>query len=155
TLSMVPEGDLICGGDPFAPSCVLHCPDVDDGLMPGDRIDADRNIANGCECVLSSTSDAPGPVRTSGSMLDVNCDGADGIVVESIYVAPDGDDAGPGSPTRPMRTIEAALQRSAISLGTMAPRRHVFVAVGVYTESIHPLDGVLLHGGYRRDFLSL
>jgi hypothetical protein len=155
TLSTVPEGDLVCGGDPFAPACVLHCPDADDGIMPGDRIDADRSIATGCECIVTSATDAPGPVRTSGPMLDPNCDGADGIVVGSLYVAPDGDDAGPGSPTRPMRTIDAALARAFASRGTASPRIHVFVAVGVYTETIHVPDGVQLHGGYRRDFLSL
>ncbi len=155
TMSAVPEGDLVCGGDPFAPSCVLHCPDADDGVMPGDRIDADRDIATGCECTVSAMSDAPGPVRTSGDMLDVNCDGADGIVVESFYVAHDGNDSWPGSPTRPLRTIDVALSRAAASLTTAAPRPHVFVAVGVYTETLHVPDGVQLHGGYRRDFLSL
>ncbi|MFO0711081.1 MAG: hypothetical protein U0353_14635 [Sandaracinus sp.] len=155
TLSRIPEGDLVCGGDPFAPSCVLRCPDTEDGIMPGDRIDADRDIATGCECTVSSLDDQPGPVRTSGEMLDVNCDGADGIVVESLYVAPDGDDAGPGSPTRPMRTVEAAIARASMSIGTPMPRTHVFVASGTYTESVELRDGVRVHGGYRRDFLAL
>jgi hypothetical protein len=155
TLSRIPEGDLVCGGDPFAPSCVLRCPDTEDGIMPGDRVDADRDIATGCECTVSSTLDAPGPVRTSGETLDVNCDGADGIVLESLYVAPDGDDAGPGSPTRPMRTLEAAVRRASESIGTAAPRTHIFVASGTYTESVELRDGVKIHGGYRRDFLAL
>jgi hypothetical protein len=155
TMSAIPEDDLICGGDPFAPACVLHCPDADDGVMPGDRIDGDRRIETGCECVVTSLEDGPGPVGASGSMLDVNCDGADGIVVRSIYVAPDGDDSAPGSPTRPMRTIDAALARAARSLSGDSPRPHVFVAVGVYTETLHVPDGVQLHGGYRRDFLAL
>ncbi len=155
TLSAVPEGDLVCGGDPFAPTCVLSCPDAVDGIMPGDRIDADRDIATGCECTVTSLSDDPGPVRAVGEDLDVNCDGADGIVVQSFYVAPDGDDAAPGSPTRPMRTIDAALARAAASLETPAPRPHVFIASGIYTETLHVPDGVLVHGGYRRDFLAL
>ncbi|MBN8614261.1 MAG: hypothetical protein J0L92_26920, partial [Deltaproteobacteria bacterium] len=155
TLSMIPEGDLVCGGDPFAPSCVLRCPDTEDGIMPGDRVDADREIATGCECTVSALDDRPGPVRTSGEMLDVNCDGADGIVVQSLYVAPDGDDAGPGSPTRPMRTIEAAIARASDSILTAMPRTHVFVASGTYTESVRLRDGVHVHGGYRRDFLAL
>ncbi len=153
--SRVPEGDLACGGDPFAPTCVLRCPDVEDGLQPGDRVDADRDIATGCECTLRSAADEPGPVLARGEALDVNCDGADGIVVESLYVAPDGDDAGPGSPTRPMRTIDAARARARASLTADAPRAHVFVAVGLYTETVHLPDGVRLHGGYRRDFLAL
>lgn len=155
TLSAVPEGDLVCGGDPFAPSCVLACPDAEDGIMPGDRIDADRDIATGCECTVGSLTDEPGPVRASGEDLDVNCDGADGIVIQSFYVAPDGDDAGPGSPTRPLRTLDVALRRAAESLETDSPRPHVFVAAGIYTETLHLPDGVLVHGGYRRDFLAL
>lgn len=155
TLSAVPEGDLECGGDPFAPSCVLACPDAADGIMPGDRIDADRIIATGCECTVTSLTDEPGPVLAVGEALDVNCDGADGIVVNSFYVAPDGDDAGPGSPTRPIATLQVALTRAADSLDTPAPRPHVFVASGTYAESVEVPDGVLVHGGYRRDFLAL
>ncbi len=155
TAEMLPEGDLTCGGDPFAPSCVLLCPDTVDGIMPGDRIDADRDIATGCECTVSSLSDDAGPLRAVGEDLDVNCDGADGIVVESFYVAPDGNDDGPGSPTRPLQTIQVALERAAESLGTDAPRPHVFIASGDYTEVLELPDGVRVHGGYRRDFLAL
>ena len=155
TAEALPEGDLTCGGDPFAPSCVLLCPDTLDGIMPGDRIDADRDIATGCECTVTSLDDEPGPVLAVGEMLDVNCDGADGIVVNSFYVAPDGNDANPGSPTRPLRSIQAALTRAAESLGTDDRRPHVFVAAGDYAEVLELPDGVLLHGGYRRDFLAL
>jgi hypothetical protein len=155
TADMIPEGDLVCGGDPFAPSCVLDCPDSHDGIQPGDRLDADRIISNGCECTVSSPDDVPGPVRTEGEDLDVNCDGADGIVVESFYVAPDGDDTGPGSPTRPLQTIAVALMRALESLESEDPRPHVFIASGSYTESIEVPDGVRVHGGYRRDFLAL
>lgn len=155
TQSSVPEGDLVCGGDPFAPSCVLACPDAEDGIQVGDRLDADRDIATGCECRVGSLVDEPGPVLAVGEDLDVNCDGADGIVTESFYVAPDGDDSGPGSPTRPLRTISAALRRAAESLDTDSPRPHVFVASGIYTESLQIPDGVRVHGGYRRDFLAL
>ncbi|MFK7987337.1 MAG: hypothetical protein AB8I08_15035 [Sandaracinaceae bacterium] len=155
TTSTVPEGDLVCGGDPFAPQCVLACPDAADGIDPGDRIDADRIIATGCECTVGSLTDEPGPVRTSGEDLDVNCDGADGIVLESFYVATDGNDDGPGSPTRPLRTLNVALARAAESLSEAEPRPHVFVASGTYAESVTVPDGVLVHGGYRRDFLAL
>ena len=155
TAEELPEGDLTCGGDPFAPSCVLLCPDVLDGIMPGDRIDADRDIATGCECTVGSLSDAPGPVLAMGEMLDVNCDGADGIVVESLYVAPDGDDAAPGSPTRPLRSVQVAIDRAVESMSTDAPRPHIFIASGNYTETLQLRDGVRLYGGYRRDFLAL
>lgn len=155
TSSTIPEGDLTCGGDPFAPTCVLLCPDVVDGIMPGDRIDADRDIANGCECTLTSLADAPGPVRTVGPALDLNCDGADGIVTQSFYVAPDGNDANPGSPTRPLATLQAAINQAHASLETAAPRPFIFVASGTYVENITLQSGVKIFGGYRRDFLGL
>ncbi len=155
TLSTAPEGDLVCGGDPFAPRCVLACPDAADGIMPGDRIDADLDIANGCECTVGSLSDVPGPVGAEGEALDVNCDGADGIVIQSFYVAPDGDDDGPGSPTRPLRTLQVGLDRAAASIGMPGARPHVFVASGTYAETVELPDGVFVHGGYRRDFLAL
>jgi len=156
TVDTVPEGDLICGGDPFAPSCVLDCPDAHDGIDVGDRVDADREIATGCECRVSVVDDIPGPLFTEGEDLDTNCDGADGIVVESFYVATDGDDTGPGSPTRPLRTLAVAMERASTSLAMGEDARpHVFIASGTYTETLALEPGVFVHGGYRRDFRAL
>jgi len=144
---------LVCGGDPFAPTCVNDCPDAADGIQRGDMLDADRVITNGCECevraLLDESGEAPGDGR-----LDSNCDGADGSVLSSIYVATSGDDAAPGSPTRPLRSIDVAVRRAFDSLRSSRPRPHVFVASGIYTETIHMRDGVSLHGGYRSDFLA-
>ncbi|MEM1417796.1 MAG: hypothetical protein AAGH15_23050, partial [Myxococcota bacterium] len=151
----LPEGDLVCGGDPFAPSCVLRCPDTEDGLDPGDRVDADGDIANGCECRLSSLTDAPGPSPAEGELLDTNCDGAEGIIAESVYVATGGARGGPGSPTRPLRSIQTAIDRAAASLETANPRPDVYVAGGVYTETLTLRSGVRVHGGYRQDFRAL
>ncbi len=150
TVSPVPEGDLVCGGDPFAPTCVLSCPDTLDGIQPGDRVDGDRDIATGCECTVSALTDVPGPVGAVGEDLDVNCDGADGEVPRSFYVATDGNDTGPGSPTRPLATLGAAMLR-ALDEG----RADVFIASGTYVEAVNLPSGVRLHGGYRRDFLAL
>lgn len=154
-VSSIPEGDLTCGGDPFAPRCVLECPDALDGIEPGDRIDADLDIANGCECTVSSLDDVPGPVAATGGTLDTNCDGADGVVVESFYVATDGDDRGPGSPTRPLKTLRRAVELASATLATGSPRPHIFVASGDYVETLSLADGLQLHGGYRRDYLAL
>lgn len=150
SLSPVPEGDLVCGGDPFAPTCVLSCPDTLDGIQPGDRVDGDRNIATGCECTVTSLRDVPGPVGAVGEDLDVNCDGADGEVTLSVYVAPDGDDTAPGSPSRPLATVAAAIE-VAVAQG----RPDVFLASGTYVEALTLPSGIRLHGGYRRDFLAL
>ena len=149
------ELDLACGGDPFAPTCTLACPDARNGIMIGDLLDGDLDIATGCECKVSSLSDAPGPAGAVNAALDVNCDGADGDVRASFYVATDGDDSYPGSPTRPLRTIGSAIDRARASLATALPRPHVFVASGTYTETIELAEGVLVHGGYRRDFRAL
>lgn len=144
---------LHCGGDPFAPSCVLACPDAQDGLQVGDHVDADRQPDNGCECTVSSLSDAPAQSDDEGA-LDDNCDGADGEARHAYYVAVDGDDSGPGSPTRPFASVARAAQAAADSLADSEPRPHVFVASGTYTEVVHVRAGVQLHGGYRSDFLA-
>ena len=143
---------LACGGDPFAPTCVTRCPDLANGLDVGDHVDADGRIDNGCECQVQALSDES--ATGSSKNVDTNCDGADGEVIESFYVATDGDDTGPGSPTLPLRTIGVAVARAAASLLTAAPRPHVYVASGTYTESVRVADGVFLHGGYRRDYLA-
>ncbi|HEX5656921.1 MAG TPA: hypothetical protein VFX59_06985 [Polyangiales bacterium] len=149
------ELELACGGDPFAPTCTLACPDARDGVMVGDMLDGDLDVANGCECKVSSVADVAGPTKAMDATLDVNCDGADGEVLGSFYVATDGDDSYAGSPTRPLRTIGAAMQRAQASLGGALPRAHVFVAGGVYTETVSLAEGVQVHGGYRRDFRAL
>jgi len=153
TRDMFAGEPLACGGDPFAPSCSVTCPDLDDGVQRGDHLDADRRIQNGCECVVASSSDAPG--QAPDEPLDANCDGADGDVLRSFYVAADGDDLGPGSASRPLRSISRGVERAAASLGTETPRPHVYIASGIYTEVVQLRDGVLVHGGYRRDFLAL
>ncbi len=149
--------ELVCGGDPFAPHCVLDCPDARDGLDPEDMIDADGDLTNGCECRWLSAGDEAGPLPTAGNErpLDTNCDGADGVVVESFYVSPDGDDAAPGSPTRPFRTITRGFEAAGASLSEASPRPHVFIASGTYVETPVLTPGIQVHGGYRRDFRAL
>jgi hypothetical protein len=146
------DQQLVCGGDPFAPRCALACPDSLNGIAPGDRLDGDLDLATGCECVVQRVADVPGPLMARAELLDQNCDGADGIVRESFYVASDGNDINVGSPTRPLRSISAAITRARASLVTPTPRPHVFIASGSYTETITLADGVFVHGGYRRDF---
>jgi hypothetical protein len=144
---------LQCGGDAFSPSCVLACPDARDGVQVGDRIDADRRPETGCECTVTSLRDDPAQADDENA-LDDNCDGADGETRHGYYVAVDGDDTGPGSPTRPFASVDRATRAAAESLTDSEPRPHVYVASGTYTEVVHVRAGVQLHGGYRSDFLA-
>ena len=50
-------------------------------------LDADRDLDNGCECAVSALADERRARRAADGQLDVNCDGADGIVLSSFYVA--------------------------------------------------------------------
>ena len=153
--TVVIGAEVICGGEPQAPRCALRCPDSLDGVQPGDELDADGDLANGCECTVSNIVDAPGPPGAVGEDLDVNCDGADGDVGGGIYVRTDGDDGNPGTPSLPLKTITEGLNRAAASLDGPEPKRDVYAASGTYIEAIVMPDGVNLHGGYQRDFLAL
>jgi hypothetical protein len=155
TADILPYGDLACGGDPFSPVCHLLCADELDGRQVGDEVDADLIIANGCECLVTSLDDPAGPVGAYGEDLDTNCDGADGVVTASFYVAPDGNDAWAGSPMRPLLTIGKAVDRAYESLSSTAVRADIFIVSGTYIETLTIPDGVSLHGGYRNDFLGL
>jgi hypothetical protein len=147
----VPAVDLACGGPPSRPRCAMRCADIEDGLDIGDRIDADLLIENGCECTFAAREDEAGALDGG---LDANCDGADGVVAESIYVAIDGSGTASGSPEDPRRSIAAAIAEAQASLSTATPRPHVFVAAGSYNEALHLVAGVHVHGGYAPDFRS-
>jgi len=77
---------------------------------------------------------------------DANCDGLDGNLAASLFVAPGGDDAAQGTIGAPLRTIGAAIQR-ATGKGIQA----VLIARGVYRETLVLPSGVSLFGGYDRD----
>jgi hypothetical protein len=75
--------------------------------------------------------------------LDANCDGFDGNLEESLFVAPGGDDAAAGSMQAPLKTIGMAIQRA-----TGKGKRTVLIARGAYEETLVLPDGVSLFGGY-------
>jgi hypothetical protein len=155
TETVLPGMELTCGGDPYAPRCRILCADEVDGVQVGDRLDADLDITNGCECSVSAIEDEAGPFGAFGEELDVNCDGADGIVRRSWYVVRDGDDTHPGSPLYPLLTIGEAIRRAEASFETTVPKPDIFVAAGTYLETVRVPNGVHLYGGYRADFLGL
>ena len=102
--------------------------------------DLNSNPDDGCECEFLSPADLPDGV-------DQNCDGADGDIGNAIFVAKNGDDSQSGAIDRPMLTIQAALDKA-----HAAGKRDVYVASGVYAQTIELKEGVGLYGGYSSDF---
>jgi len=153
TLNPLPERDITCGGPATSPLCALECADSLDGIQPGDLLDADLDLENGCECEVKSLSDDHGTDTPGGDGIDTNCDGADGVVSGSFYVVPDGDDNNPGSHLFPMGSVSAAVEAASATLGSDFERPDVLVAAGAYEEVLVVHEGVNVLGGYRTDFL--
>jgi CARDB len=77
---------------------------------------------------------------------DTNCDGIDGDETRAIFVSPIGDDSGPGTRSRPKRTMTAAV-------GLAASRgKDVFSTFGTYAEVLKVANRVGVYGGYRTDW---
>lgn len=129
----VPNADAVCDTSVGAPQCGYQC--------KAGSFDVNGLSADGCECTPLSDVDWP------GDGLDVNCDGIDGEVVGGVFVAKDGSDDNPGTLQAPLLTLTAGLL-----LAQQEGRRDVYVATGVYSESLLLLDGVGLYGGYSSDF---
>ncbi len=103
--------------------------------------DVNGSPVDGCECKPVAGDDL------AGDGVDSNCDGIDGDIAEGVFVTKNGDDAAPGTLEAPMLTVSAALAR-AFQTG----KRDVYVATGVYSESVALQAGVGLFGGYSSDF---
>jgi len=74
---------------------------------------------------------------------DSNCDGVDGDLARAVFVSPDGDDAGDGSPVAPLRTLKYAVERAANT------GKDVYLCQGTFREAVfqHGM-GANLYGGY-------
>jgi hypothetical protein len=115
-------------------SCILEC-------EPG-FVDVNGVTADGCECRRTSPdADPPDP-----DGADENCDGIDGEVPRGWFVSGTGDDNAAGTRDAPLRTIGAAIGRAG------GDRNHVYVASGVYLESVVLRAGVSVFGGYSTDY---
>jgi len=122
----------ICDDQKAVPDCKMQC-------KPAYH-DVNSNPADGCECFFESDEDLPDGV-------DQNCDGVDGEILNALFVAKNGDDGNPGSLAQPLLTVSAAVLQ-AVATG----KRDVYVATGVYTESVTLQPSVNLYGGYSSDF---
>ena len=114
------------------PTCGFSCKDG--------WFDANQLASDGCECKAQPGVDAPDGV-------DQDCDGVDGVAAFAVFVAKTGSDLNPGTRSSPMRSLVAAQER-ALSTG----RPHIYVATGVYGESLTLLPGISLYGGYAAGF---
>jgi len=122
-----------CDASLVVPTCAMEC-------QVGFH-DVNVNPVDGCECEWLSVVDHPDGV-------DRNCDGIDGEVANGIFVAKNGSDSNPGTMTQPMLTIQAGIDKALV-----APvKRDVYVATGVYAQSIELKSGVRVYGGYSSDF---
>ncbi len=128
----LPHATAVCDGSSSTPACGPVCLD---GF-----IDANRVAADGCECVVTDTSDAPG-----GG--DSNCDGVDGDATAAIFASPSGSDVNTGSHLSPVRSLGRAL-----ALAESSGHAFVLAAEGLYEEEIVLIAGVGLLGGYSLDF---
>ncbi len=99
-------------------------------------------------CTNGSESCIPGAPQGADSpddgFVDRNCDGIDGDESQALFVAPDGNDAWPGTKAQPKRTIQAAIDAAA------GPGRDVYISSGTYDESLTLRSNVSLYGGYSR-----
>jgi hypothetical protein len=128
----VANATRLCDSTGAVPQCSFVCDDR--------TADLNGNPADGCECVVVSDVDVP-------NGQDLNCDGVDGDVTMTVFVAKNGNDGNPGTIDAPVRTIQAGIDRA-----TAEGLRDVYVATGVYSESITLAAGVIVYGGYSSDF---
>ncbi|MFN8222703.1 MAG: hypothetical protein U0R50_05565 [Gaiellales bacterium] len=96
------------------------------------------------DCKPDDAAIHPGAAdRPDLGFIDTNCDGIDGDVKQSLFVAMSGSDTNPGTQEKPLRQVQAAL-------GKLGGNRSVLVATGVYARVV--LDGlpagIGIYGGY-------
>jgi hypothetical protein len=118
-----------------------------DECEPG-WIDLDGSPLNGCEyaCTPTGEADVPDP-----EFIDADCDGIDGNIVTSIFVAPEpvGVPGAPGTIVAPVPTIGEAILIARNDEG----RGPILVSEGVYNEQVTVQSGVSIYGGYRRGMI--
>jgi hypothetical protein len=95
-------------------------------------------------CVPSAGLDVP-----DRDFIDSNCDGIDGDVASSLFVATNGSDSSDGTIDSPFKTVQHAIETAA-----QQGVAHILISAGTYSELLtFPADvsGIHLHGGYNRE----
>ena len=122
----------VCAMDPAGPKCSIAC---QEGYF-----NVNGEFLDGCECLFVAGPDMP-------DGTDTDCDGIDGSINAAIFVSRSGSDLGNGTIDDPVRTIGIGIEK-AILLGL----GQVYVATGVYEESVILQPGISVFGGYSPDF---
>jgi hypothetical protein len=122
----------VCDKNKTVPDCTMKC--------LKDYFDVNKNPSDGCECKFQSSEDIP-------DGTDQNCDGVDGEILNAVFVNKNGNDANTGTIDDPLITVQAA-----VDLADSQSLRDVYVATGVYEESVMLKSGVSVYGGYSSDF---
>ena len=108
------------------------------------RTVADQNWAVMIRPAGQSDACSLRPDNPDNTYADSNCDGIDGDIAKSFFVALSGSDANPGTMAAPFRTIQTAINAAA----EHGAKKHVLVGRGNYLESVTLADGVSLFGQY-------
>jgi hypothetical protein len=95
------------------------------------------------DCAPSKASIHPGAGdKPDLDFIDSNCDGIDGDAAAAVFVSPTGNDASPGTLTRPLRTLAAAVAAAD------SRNRDVYASAGTYDEELDVVSRVGVYGGY-------
>ncbi len=122
-----------------------------DGAVPPSKppsplrsVDSDHDgYPDGLDCAPRDASVHPGATDMPDlHFVDANCDGIDGDLETAVFVSPAGNDANPGTMTRPLRTLAAAIAAAD------ARDKDVYAAAGVYPEELRLASRVSVYGGY-------
>lgn len=106
-------------------------------------INANSLTIDGCECVFVTDDDVPDDLG-----VDANCDGVDGVLTQSIFVATTdngGAASNDGTIDSPVDSIQAGIDLAAACPGGPCD---VLVSAGTFRGSIALAHGVSLFGGY-------
>ncbi len=123
----------VCDTSLAVPQCGYEC--------AGGAVDVNGLGDDGCECEPVAGPDL------AGDDIDSNCDGVDGEVNNAIFVSKDGIDGNPGTRDLPVLNVQVGIDRA-----RDGSKRDVYVATGVYSQSIVLIEGVGVFGGYSPEF---